>query len=322
MRSERGLARARRPGHQGGRATEHAAAEHVVEAVHPGGHPLIGGAVVERDRRDRQHDEALGGDQERELVGAVRGPAVLDHPEPAGGDLLGDPVVEDDHAIGDVLLDPVPGEAVVAAFPGHDGGHAPLFQPAGQPVEFRPDGRVVAERAEQHLDRVQHDPPGADAPDRVVENQEERPEVERAGGDDLGGLDLERDHREQAVPLELVEVEAERAHVQGDLLRGLLEGHQHAGLTVLLGPGDQEFQSQQRLARSRAARHQRYPAPGQPALGDLIQPGDSGRRFLQPGAHRGILRARQHCGAHVHPPPTRACHEYPQRNTRVKTIYS
>ena len=69
-------------------------------------------------------------------------------------------------------------------------------------LSSRPDSRVVAERAEQHLDGVQHDAPGANPADRVVEDQEERFEVERPGGDDLGGIDLEREHREQAVLLE------------------------------------------------------------------------------------------------------------------------
>ena len=129
-------------------------------------------------------------------------------------------------------------------------------------LSSRPDSRVVAEHAEQHLQGVQHHAPGADPADRVVEDQEEWFEVERPGGQDVCGIDLEREHREQAVLLELVEVEAERAHVQGDLLRRLLEAQQHTGLAVLPGPAHQELQAEQRLARSRGCRPPVTPGPG------------------------------------------------------------
>ncbi len=93
------------------------------------------------------------------------------------------------------------------------------FEPARQPAELGPHDRVVAERAEQHLDGIEHDPPGAHPADGVVEDGKQRPEVELAGPDDLGGLYREREHHELTVPLQLVEVEAERAHVAGDLGR-------------------------------------------------------------------------------------------------------
>ena len=85
---------------------------------------------------------------------------------------------------------------------------------------------------------------------------------------------------------ELVEVEAERAHVQGDLRRRLLEAHQHTRLAVL--PGARRPGTPGRAASCPLLRRlpPASPGPGQPASGDLIQPGDSGRRFLQARAHR------------------------------------
>ena len=59
-------------------------------------------------------------DQERILVGAVRGAAVLDDAQAAGRDLLVDPVVEQDHAVGDVFLEAVAGERAVAPLAGDD----------------------------------------------------------------------------------------------------------------------------------------------------------------------------------------------------------
>ena len=52
----------------------------------------------------------VGVDQERILVGAVVGAAVLDHAQAARRDLIVDAVVEQDHRIRDVLLEPLPGQ--------------------------------------------------------------------------------------------------------------------------------------------------------------------------------------------------------------------
>ena len=65
---------------------------------------------LEAGRGDRQDGDAVLVDQERVLVGAVRRAAVLDDPQPAGGDLVVHPVVEQDHAVGDVLLEALAGE--------------------------------------------------------------------------------------------------------------------------------------------------------------------------------------------------------------------
>ncbi len=52
----------------------------------------------------------VGVDEERILVGAVVGAAVLDHTQAARRDLIVDAVVEQDHGIRDVLLESLPGQ--------------------------------------------------------------------------------------------------------------------------------------------------------------------------------------------------------------------
>ena len=173
------------------------------------------------------------------------------------------PMVEHDHAVGDVLLDPVPGEATVAPLPGHDRGDAPVLEPARQPAS---SDRTIASspNAPNSTSMVSSTTRFAPPARSCRRGSQTAVRGQIPPSRRLGGLHPEREHHEQAVPLELVEVEAERAHVEGDLVRRLLEGHQHAGLAVLAGAGDQELQPQQRLARSRAARHQRQPAQGSP----------------------------------------------------------
>ena len=63
--------------------------------------------VVQPQRGDRQHARARARRSGRVLVGAVGRAAVLDDPQPPRGDLLGDAVVEEDDAVGDVLLQAV-----------------------------------------------------------------------------------------------------------------------------------------------------------------------------------------------------------------------
>ena len=238
-------------------------------------------------------------DQEWVLVGSVRRPAVLDHPETAGGDLLVHPVAENDHAVRYVLLDPVPGERVrvVALLAGHDGGDGAFLEPPEEPAELRSHDGLVRERAEQQLNGVEHDALGPDALDAVVEQGEQRLKVELPRLDDFRGIHLEGMHREQPVPLQPVEIESQRGDVGAHLTGRLLEGDQHARLAVLPGARDEELQPQQRLAGSGAARHERRPAPRQPARGDLVQSMDPRRGLRQCQAPISLGQGRGQIGS-------------------------
>ena len=101
------------------------------------------------------------------LVGAVGGAAVLDDAQPARGDLLVHAVVEQDHAVGDVLLQAVAGQGALAALAGDDGGDALVLEPAEQPAQLGAQDGLVGQAGEERLDRVQHHALGADGVDRV-----------------------------------------------------------------------------------------------------------------------------------------------------------
>ena len=66
---------------------------------------------------DGQYADALVADEEGVFVRAVGRAAVLDDPEASGRELLGDAVVEDDHAVGDILFQAVPGERILPRSP-------------------------------------------------------------------------------------------------------------------------------------------------------------------------------------------------------------
>jgi hypothetical protein len=211
------------------------------------------------------------------LVGAVHRAAVLHDAQPAGRELLGDAVVEHDDAVGDVLLETVAGERAVAALARDHRGDPAVLEPAEQPAQLGAQHRGVGQSSEQRLDGVEHDALGADRVDRVAEADEKAAEVVLARLLDLGALDADVVDQQLPARDELFEIEAERADVLDQLLGGLLERHEHAGLAELGRPAHQQLHREQRLAAAGAAAHQRRPAARQAAAGDLVEAGDAGR---------------------------------------------
>jgi hypothetical protein len=80
--------------------------------------------VVKLDGSDRQHRESALPDDERVFVCAVRRATILHHAQPPRADLLGHAVVECDHAIGHVFLQPVARDRGLALLAGDDRRHA------------------------------------------------------------------------------------------------------------------------------------------------------------------------------------------------------
>ena len=102
----------------------------------PRGHPLGGSLVIKSQRRDRQNRDAPLADEEGIFVGPVRRATILHHAQSPRGDLIVDSVVEQDHAIGHVLLQPVAGQRSLATLARDDRRHAAVLQPAEQAPQF------------------------------------------------------------------------------------------------------------------------------------------------------------------------------------------
>src|SRR6266849_2787563 len=73
------------------------------------GHAGGGSFVRQCQRGDGQHRDAIVVDHVRVFIGAVGSAPVLDDAQPPGGNLLVDPMVQQDHAIGDVFFESVTG---------------------------------------------------------------------------------------------------------------------------------------------------------------------------------------------------------------------
>ena len=281
MGSDAGLSGSGRAGDQDAGAAVQPSIEHRIEAGHTGRDPVRRNRVIEPQRGDREHVDALVVDQERIFVGAVNAAAVLDDPQPAGRDLVDHPMIQKDDAVRDVLLEPLPRETALAALAGDDRRHSLVLEPAEQPPDFGAQDPVVREPAEQGLDRVEHHALRADRVDRMARSDEQALEVVFAALLDLRALDADVVDHQLVLTDQPLEIEAQRRHVRRQLPGGLLEAHEHARLVVLEDAAHQEFGGEQGLAAARAAAHQRGTAARQAAAGDLVEALDAGRCLRQ-----------------------------------------
>ena len=97
-------------------------------------------------------------------------------------------VVEQDHCIRHVFLEPLPGQQALAALACDHRGHASVFQPPEQPPQFGPDDALIRQAGEQRFDRVEDDALRPDRLNRVVEPDEQAFEIVVAGFLDLAAF--------------------------------------------------------------------------------------------------------------------------------------
>src|SRR5690606_27997162 len=120
--------------------------------------------------RDREYGEPMLVDEKGILVGPVSAATILHDPQTPDRSLLDGPMVEEDHTVGDVLLEALPRELPLAALPGDHGGQPLVLQPTKQPSQLCAQDRGVREAREERLDRVEHDPLGSDFVDGELDS--------------------------------------------------------------------------------------------------------------------------------------------------------
>src|SRR6185437_4905161 len=113
-----------------------AAIQHRIESRNAGRDALAAHLVAQAERGDREDRDALLGDEERVFVRAVPAATVFHHPQPPGRDLLLNAMIEQQHAIGDVLLETLARESAFAALGRNDRRDTPIFQPTKEPAEL------------------------------------------------------------------------------------------------------------------------------------------------------------------------------------------
>ena len=272
--------------------------EHGVEPRNAGRDTLVGCHLAQADRGDRKDRDAVLVDQERIFIGAMQAAAVFDDAQPSGRMLLGDAMVQNDYAVGHVLLEPLAGKRAVAALSGNDCRDTLVLEPAKQASQFRSQDGGVAQAAEERLDGIEHDALGADGVDGMAEADEQAFEIVLTGLLDLGTLDVDVVQQQFVFSGQLVQVEAEGAHILRQFLGSFLEGQEDTGFVELGGAANQEFDGQKRLAAARAAADQRGTTTRQSAAGDFIEALDARGRLGQRRVRDAVAGLR-----FIHAPP-------------------
>lgn len=124
-------------------------------------------------RRYGQHRDAVPVDQEGRFVGTVTGAAVLDDAQSSRRDLVRDAMIDNDDAVGNILLEPLAGERVGASLSGDHGRDPAVLQPGKQTPELGAQHARIVQPRKERLDGVEHDAAGANAAQRMVQANEE-----------------------------------------------------------------------------------------------------------------------------------------------------
>ena len=214
------------------------------------------------------------------LVGAVHAAAILDDAQPPRGDLLAHAVIEEDHAVADVFLDPVASERVFALFARDDGGDALFLQPAEQAAQFGPEDALVVRSPPNSASIVSRTTRLAPMVDGGRQADEEAFEVILAGFLDLAALDVDVVDDSFFCCGPVPPDRTQRGDVFGQFLGGLLKGHEDARLVELDAPRTRNSMARGSF-RSRRRRRSAWAGRRQPAAGDLVETADAGGRLRQ-----------------------------------------
>ena len=283
-----GFPRAGRAREQNAAAAKKAVpAEHRVKPWDARGNPLAGRRVIQPQRRDGQHSDAVVTDEEGIFIGAMRRAAVFHHPQMPRGNLFIDPMVEHDDTVGHIFLQPMARQVFAPGLGSDERRHAFVFEPAEEPAQLGAQDGLVGQAGEQRFQRVQHHAFGADGINRVTEPDEQPFQVILAGLLDFTALDVNVIEQNFFAPDQARQIKSEQRDVALQLGFRLLEGHENARLAELHRSAHEEFRGQQRLAATRAAAHQRGPPARQPAAGDFVETLDARRTLGQTSSRRG-----------------------------------
>ena len=200
--------------------------------------------MSEPQRGHRHYGKAAVSYQERIFIRAVDGAPVFDDAQTAGCKLVIHPVIQQDHAVGDVFFNAVPRQRSVAAFRCDDRGDAFRLQPAKKPAQFGSEDRGVRQPRKKRFQRIEYHPFRADRVDRVAQTDKQAFQVELTCFSDFIVFDLYIVDEKQVPGDQVRQIESKRTHILDEFLPGLLEGHENARLLELESPAGQEFDGQ------------------------------------------------------------------------------
>ena len=192
-------------------------------------------------------------------------------------------MIEQDHAVGHVLLESLPGESSRTSLGGDDRGDTPVLEPPEEAAQFGAQQSCVRQTREEALDGVEHHALGPDAVDGMPETHEEPFEVVLARLLDLRSFNAHKVDDELLLGGQAGQVKAKRCDVLRELRLGLLEGHEDTVLAHL-DTAYEEFDGKEGLSCTRATADEGRASTRKASARDLVETADTAPR-LGKGRH-------------------------------------
>ncbi len=205
-------------------------------------------------------------DQEGVLVRSVERASVLQDSQPPGGGLLDHSMVENDHAVRDVFLDPVAGEAFrLHARPVITAVTCRVLEPSEQATELGAE-TAVFENAPKSVSIVSITIRWAPTASMAAPSRRNSPSRSQSPVSvQLALRSGDMVDRQAPVGLELPQVESDRGDVCDQVVDGLLEGDEYPGLVELGDAANEELHREQRLSAAGRATDERRTSSRQAA---------------------------------------------------------
>src|ERR1043166_3428234 len=162
------------------------------------------------------------------------------------------PMIEKNHAIGNVFFETVARQRALAAFAGDDCGHAFVLEPAEEAAQLRPKHAGIGKAGEERLRSIEENAFCLDRIDGGVQADEQAFQIILTCLGDLALVDKNVVDDQLFGSLEFLEIEPERGDIHREIVSGFLETDADAGLIELRGSADQEFYAEERFPTSGA----------------------------------------------------------------------
>ena len=170
--------------------------------------------------------------------------AIFDDAYAPDGCLAAHAMVEQNDAVGNIFLQPLTRQRLVATLAGDDRGYAAFFQPVEQAAQFGAQDERIGQAGKNRFNRIQHNALGADAVNRIRETDEQTIQIKLPAFFNFTAFDTHVVYAQLVLLDKLIQVVTERRNILTQLCRGFLERHEYARLVVLHRTAHQKLHAQ------------------------------------------------------------------------------
>ena len=141
-------------------------------------------------------------------------------------------MVQRNHAIGDIFLEPVAGQGVDSGFPGNNGGKIVVVKPAKQPLQLRPQYCGVGHTSKERLNAIKNNALCLDRLYRVGQTDEQAIEVVFARLGNLASFNEDVIDQQLFALDKVAKIKTQGRHIGRQFFLGFFKVHANARLAV------------------------------------------------------------------------------------------